>query len=119
METVYYNFYTFEQARASGGEDHRVLLVREAAPRRRAAPQGKLISLEDYRARLAGGGLSGPEEQGGPGCGEEPAAAQPGGRRRRPRARRREALLAGLELVACGALITLAAAACAVFFLWL
>lgn len=120
METVYYNFYAFENAKASGGEDHRALLVRDCAPQRRAAGGGKVISLEDYRARQASfTAEEQPEEALWEECEENRWAEEPGVsgsvRTAAPRASRWNRLLVTLELAACGALIAVAAVACAVF----
>lgn len=113
METVYYNFYAFEQAKASGGEDHRAMLVRKGAPRRQASEGNNVISLEDYRARRA---QEQPEDRR-----EEKAEFSGDVPPRRPAHRERsgwrEKLLAGLELAACGALIAAAVTACVVFLL--
>lgn len=113
METVYYNFYSFQEARASGGEDRRALLVRERAPEHRTAPEGKVISLDEYRARRSarGAGAAFPAEPQLPGGHDEgePAPRSP--------SRWREALLTVLELAACGAIIAVAVVACAVFLL--
>lgn len=108
MKTVYYNYYSFEGAKASGGEDRRAILVRECAPRRPASGD-KVISLEDYRAKKAG--LEHPVDA--PWEKLEPSGASD----RRPAGRARETLLAALELAACGAIIAVAAVACAVFLL--
>lgn len=107
MKTVCYNYYSFEGAKASGGEDRRAILVRECAPRRPASGD-KVISLEDYRAKKAG--LEQPVDA--PWEKLEPCASD-----RRPAGRARETLLAALELAACGAIIAVAAVACAVFLL--
>ena len=119
METVYYNFYAFEEAKASGGEDHHAVLVRGGAPRRRAAGGGRVISLEDYRAHHA---AFAPEDQRSEDFWEEPEEsrwAEPGlsgsVRIAAPRASWWTRLLAALELAACGAIIAVAAVACAVF----
>lgn len=116
METVYYNFYAFEEAKVSGGEDHRAVLVRECAPRRRVSQGNNVISLEDYRARQA---VREAEKQPQDSWDEsefsEGVSAEQSGPR--DRSRRRERLLAGLELAACGAIIAVAAAACVVFLL--
>lgn len=96
METVYYNFYAFDEAKVSGGEDHRV------------------ISLEDYRARQAGREA---EKLAGDSWDEAAFSdSVPAGRSAsRNRSHLREKLLAGLELAACGAIIAVAVAACVVF----
>lgn len=108
METVYYNYYSFEGTQASGGEDHHAILVRER-PSRRQAPAGhKVISLEDYRAKHTL--LTAEEPEGEPEHFDAPE-------RTPRRAHGRESLLMNLELAACGALIALAVAACAVFLL--
>ena len=114
METVYYNFYAFENAKASGGEDHHAILVRGRAPRRRAAAGGKVISLEDYRARHA---VFTPEDQRPQDLWEEPEEGRRAEHRSSaaPRAGRWTRLLTALELAACGAIIAVAAVACAVF----
>lgn len=109
METVYYKCFTYEGAKASGGEERRAVLVRERAPRRRASSGGKVICLEDYRARHAAPAAEEPEEAGvfRTRDVERPAA----------RSRRRERLLMGMELAACAAIIAVAALACVVFLL--
>lgn len=119
METVYYNFYAFEDAKASGGEDHHAILVRGRTPRRRAAGGGKVISLEDYRARHA---AFAPEEQRPEALWEEPEESRcpesglsGSVRTAAPCASRWTRLLTALELAACGAIIAVAAVACAVF----
>lgn len=117
METVYYNFYSFENAKASGGEDHRAILVRDCTPQRRAAGGNKVISLEDYRARQTA--LSTEEQR--PEAlwtgAEEDLLAEPAGHTRTaaPRASRWSQLMTALELAACGAMIAVAAVACVVF----
>ena len=119
METVYYNFYAFEQAKASGGEDHRAVLVRKNAPRRQASGGNNVISLEDYRARHVQeqpGDFRARKERPEDRWEEEPEFSNdipP----RRERSGWREKLLAGLELAACGALIAAAVTACVVFLL--
>lgn len=110
METVYYNFYAFEQAKASGGEDHRAVLVREGTPRRQVSGGSNVISLEDYRARKA-------QEQPEDRWEEGPDDVPPRRPASRERSGWREKLLAGLELAACGALIAAAVTACVVFLL--
>ena len=114
METVYYNFYAFDEAKVSGGEDHRAMLVRECAPRRRVPQGNNVISLEDYRARQA---ARQSEEQLEDGWDEAAfSGSVPAGRSAsRDRSHLREKLLAGLELAACGAIIAVAVAACVVF----
>lgn len=119
METVYYNFYAFEDAKASGCEDHRAILVRGGTPRRGAAGGGKVISLEDYRARHA---AFASEDQRSEALWEEPEEsrwAESGFsgsvRTAAPRASWWTRLLAALELAACGAIIAVAAVACVVF----
>lgn len=119
METVYYNFYAFQDAKASGGDTPHALLVRERAPRRRPMAGEKIVSLDEYRARRdaltatqaedAEPWETPEEELSVPAQGEDcPSQA---------RSHRRERMLAGLELAACGAIILLAAVACAVFLL--
>lgn len=127
METVYYSYYACDHVKASGGEDRHAVLVRTAAPRRRAAGGNNVISLEDYRAAQAlRAAEEQPEEAALPELDEAPWArsgeetwAVPGGAcRRRSSARRSarlEKLLMGLDLAACAALIAVAAAVCAVF----
>lgn len=110
METVYYNYYAFEEAKASGGEDRHAALVRGRAPRRRTAGGNNVISLEDYRAKQAALAAAEPEEDQEFSCGG--GAARP-----TPRSRGREWLLMGMELAACAAMIAVAAAACAAFLL--
>jgi len=106
METVYYNYYAFEGAKVSGGEDRRAALVRERTPRRKA--EHKVISLEDYRARQAALAAEDSEEESPCGMGEERTAV---------RSRGREILLMGMELASCAVLIAVAAAACVIFLL--
>lgn len=117
METVYYNFYSFENAKASGGEDHRAILVRDCAPQRRAAGGNKVISLEDYRARQSALSTEGQRSEDLWEESEEDLLAEPAGHTRTaaPRASRWNRLLATLELAACGAMIAVAAVACVVF----
>lgn len=119
METVYYNFYSFENAKASGGEDHRAILVRGRTPQRRAAGGNKVISLEDYRARHA---AFVPEDQQSEALWEGPEedrrrepAHSGSARTAAPRDSRWNRLLTALELAACGAMIAVAAVACVVF----
>lgn len=108
METVYYNFYSFENAKASGGEDHRAILVRGRTPQRRTAGGNKVISLEDYRARQAAlTAEERSEELWAESVNHTPTAS--------PRASRWSRLLSALELAACGAMIAVAAVACVVF----
>lgn len=116
METVYYNYYTIEGAKASGGEDRRSVLVREHGPRRRTSSGNNVISLEDYRTRHAA-----PSAEQATFAVEDPEEAEPscgrGAERTAARSRRREKLLMGMELAACAAIIAVAAAACLVFLL--
>lgn len=116
METVYYNFYSFEDAKASGGEDHRAILVRGRTPQRRAEGGNKVISLEDYRARHAAFTA---EEQSEELWAEAEEELQPESaghtRTAAPHASRWSQLLTALELAACGAMIAVAAVACVVF----
>lgn len=116
METVYYNYYSFEGAKASGGEDHRAVLVREHTPRRKAVSGNNVISLEDYRARHAA-----PVAEQAAFAAEAPEEVEPscgrGAERAAARSRRREKLLMGMELAACAAIIAVAASACLVFLL--
>lgn len=117
MKTVYYNFYAFENAKASGGEDHRAILVRDCAPRRRAAGGNKVISLEDYRARQSALAAEDQLSEALWEESEEDLRAEPAGHTRAaaPRASRWGQLLTALELAACGAMIAVAAVACVVF----
>jgi len=117
METVYYNFYAFENAKASGGEDHHAILVRGRTPQHRAAGGNKVISLEDYRARHAA--FTAEDQRPEDHWEEEDCPAEPESsgsvQTDASRASRWNHLLAVLELAACGALIAVAAVACAVF----
>lgn len=104
MKTVYYNYYAFEGAKASGGEERRAVLVRQCAPRHGAPVENNVISLDDYRARR-------PSDQP-----EEPIweALDPPGE---PRSDVKEKLMLALELACCAAIIAVAAVACAAFLL--
>ena len=116
METVYYNFYSFENAKASGGEDHRAILVRGRTPQRRAAGGNKVVSLEDYRARQAAFTAEERPEDFWVEA-EEELQSEPARHTwtAAPCASRWNRLLAALELAACGAMIAVAAVACVVF----
>lgn len=113
METTYYTLYARQAdvggvARASGGEDRLVLFTRRPTPKKPVWREDNVISLSDYRSRLAAEEESGEPEP--PEDGEGPAE---------PRARTDHSTdrLRALELAACVAMICVAAVACVALLL--
>lgn len=115
MKTAYYTFYAREDAvdvaRASG-EDRLVRFTRQPQPRSLPRREDNVISLGEYRERLAEEAREEPEEDfAAEEVWEEPAEE------RVPRSRRGRGCADWLELAACAAMIGIALAACLAFLL--
>lgn len=114
MKTAYYTFYAREDtagvARASGGEDRLVRFTRQPQPRNLPRRENNVISLGEYRERLAEESWEEPEEN-------FAAAWEESAEERAPRSRTGRGCAEWLELAACAAMIGVALAACLAFLL--
>lgn len=119
MKTAYYTFYAREAtagvARASGGEDRLVRFTRQPQPRNLPRRENNVISLGEYRERLAEKSWEEPEED--PVAAEESWEEPAEERAPRSRTGRDRGCLEWLELAACAAMIGMALAACLAFLL--
>lgn len=120
MKTAYYTFYTREDAASvarASGEDRLVRFTRQPQPKALPRREDNVISLGEYRARLAAERWEEPEADFTDGeedfLPEEPAEEYVP-RSRTDHGRNRPGWL---ELAACAAMICVALAACAAFLL--
>lgn len=113
MKTAYYTFYAREaaagMARASGGEDRLVRFTLQPQQRNLPRREDNVISLGEYRERLAEKSWEEPKEN--------LAAAEKPAEEYAPRSRAGRSCAEWLELAACAAMIGVALAACLAFLL--